>query len=99
MYFVWSGKGENIWDSWGHEDNIVSGDTGDVTADSYHNYKGDVQMLKVLKVGIQMLTTANVKCQTLQTNYILMFWWMYSSTLLFCADNVNVFITYSVCTA
>ncbi|KAK6183901.1 hypothetical protein SNE40_006472 [Patella caerulea] len=41
------GKGSNIWDVYVQEPgNIQDGSTGEVTCDSYHKYKEDVQLLK-----------------------------------------------------
>ncbi|KAI8790277.1 lactase-phlorizin hydrolase [Biomphalaria glabrata] len=44
------GKGPSIWDTWAHAGKIVNNDTGDVTCDSYHKYKEDVQLLKNLGI-------------------------------------------------
>ncbi|KAK9296110.1 hypothetical protein QLX08_009782 [Tetragonisca angustula] len=45
-----SGKGESTWDRLVHEhpDRIYNGDTGDVAANSYYQYKEDVAILKKL---------------------------------------------------
>ena len=47
------GKGESIWDHFCHrkESPIYNNDTGDVSCNSYHNYKRDVEMLKELGVS------------------------------------------------
>ncbi|CAG9813261.1 unnamed protein product [Phaedon cochleariae] len=46
------GKGENIWDYLLHTNRTYSlnGDNGDITCNSYHNYKEDVALLKNLNV-------------------------------------------------
>ncbi|XP_048245897.1 lactase-phlorizin hydrolase-like [Haliotis rufescens] len=46
------GKGPSIWDVYVREPGkIVGGATGDVSCDSYHNYREDVQLLKTLGVS------------------------------------------------
>ena len=45
------GKGQSIWDTFAHTVGKVKGaDTGDVACDSYHLYKGDVELAKKLNV-------------------------------------------------
>jgi beta-glucosidase len=44
------GKGESIWDRWGHTGHIAGGTTGDVVCDQYHLYKEDVALLKRLNM-------------------------------------------------
>ena len=45
------GKGQSIWDTFVHTVGKVKGaDTGDVACDSYHLYKGDVELAKKLNV-------------------------------------------------
>jgi len=45
------GRGPSVWDTFSHTPGKThSGDTGDVSADSYHLYKEDVQLLKNLGV-------------------------------------------------
>lgn len=53
-----SGKGESIWDYAAHKNPslIENQDTGDVAADSYHNYRRDVQMLKEIGVDLYRLS-------------------------------------------
>ncbi|XP_049791492.1 myrosinase 1-like [Schistocerca nitens] len=48
------GKGESIWDHMLHEHPEYgnNGDNGDVTCDSYHKYKEDVQMLKAINADV-----------------------------------------------
>jgi len=49
-----TGKGENIWDFWSHENNgtnIQKGHNGDTACDSYHKYQDDVKILKDMGVG------------------------------------------------
>lgn len=46
-----AGKGPSIWDTYAHEGSfIVDGATGDVAADSYHQYEQDVSALTELGV-------------------------------------------------
>nr|AEW46878.1 seminal fluid protein CSSFP028 [Chilo suppressalis] len=47
-----SGKGENIWDRYTHTrpERIFDHGTGDVAADSYHQFRQDVRLLKELGV-------------------------------------------------
>lgn len=46
-----TGKGENIWDTFCHEKgHIVNDDTGDVACDSYRLYKEDIQLIKNMGV-------------------------------------------------
>lgn len=47
------GKGETIWDRFTHRwaDRIFKRQTADVSADSYHKYKEDVQLLKAAGVS------------------------------------------------
>ncbi|XP_018576585.1 myrosinase 1 [Anoplophora glabripennis] len=47
------GKGEQIWDTWIHNNPgiVADGSTGDVASDSYHKYKEDVACMK--EVGVQ----------------------------------------------
>lgn len=41
------GKGESIWDRFGHiPGNILNGENGDVTSDFYHRYKEDIALIK-----------------------------------------------------
>jgi beta-glucosidase len=45
------GKGESIWDRFAHTPGrIRGGDTGDVACDSYHRYKEDVALAKILRL-------------------------------------------------
>ncbi|KAL0850752.1 hypothetical protein ABMA28_006694 [Loxostege sticticalis] len=48
-----SGKGESMWDRYTHEhpDRVFDHSTGDVAADSYHQYKTDVALLSELNVA------------------------------------------------
>ncbi|HWE87201.1 MAG TPA: GH1 family beta-glucosidase [Terracidiphilus sp.] len=51
------GRGPSLWDVFSHTPGKThDGDTGDVSADSYHLYKEDVQLLKNLGVGIYRLS-------------------------------------------
>ncbi len=46
------GRGPSVWDTFSHTPGkTYHGETGDVAADSYHLYKGDVQLLKSLGVS------------------------------------------------
>src|SRR5574344_2178113 len=46
------GKQLSIWDSFTHEQKRIADDsTGDISCNSYHNYKQDIQLLEAL--GIQ----------------------------------------------
>lgn len=50
---VFSGKGQSTWDVFVRSlGNIEDGSTGDITADSYHNYLKDVASLVELKVCV-----------------------------------------------
>ena len=52
LIYLFSGRGESIWDRFCHEEgNVRAGDTGDVACDSYHLYQRDVEMLKELGVS------------------------------------------------
>ena len=53
------GKGESIWDRYCHTPgNISNGDTGDVSCDSYHNYRQDVQQIKNMGLTAYRLSIA-----------------------------------------
>ncbi|KAH9494597.1 hypothetical protein Btru_019683, partial [Bulinus truncatus] len=45
------GKGLSIWDTWAHAGKILNNATGDVTCNSYHNYREDVKLVKNLGVN------------------------------------------------
>lgn len=48
-----TGKGENTWDFWSHQNNganIDDGKNGDIACDSYNKYLDDVQLLKNIGV-------------------------------------------------
>ena len=46
------GKGESIWDRYGHiPGNILNGENGDVTTDFYHRYPEDISLMA--KLGIR----------------------------------------------
>ncbi|KAK3084655.1 hypothetical protein FSP39_017015 [Pinctada imbricata] len=48
------GKGPSIWDKFSHDGRIANRQTGDVACDSYHKYREDVKMLKMIGVMINM---------------------------------------------
>lgn len=49
----WSegGKGESIWDRFGHENNVFDNQTADLACDSYHKVDYDVYLLRGLHVN------------------------------------------------
>lgn len=52
-----SGKGQNIWDTFTHQavSPIVDGSNGDIACDSYNKYQVDVQLLKNMGVSFMMI--------------------------------------------
>lgn len=52
-----SGKGPNVGDTWAHThpELIADGSNADVSADSYHNYKIDIDIIKQLNVSYYCL--------------------------------------------
>lgn len=54
-FLLFSGKGQNIWDTFTHAavSPIVDSSTGDVACDSYYKYQLDVQLLKSMGVGFE----------------------------------------------
>lgn len=62
------GKGPSIWDTYTHEGgHVYANQSGDVACDSYHNYKKDVKMLKMLGIRLCFLVTLT-KCDSLLRN-------------------------------
>jgi len=58
-----TGKGESNWDVNAHTPGfILNNDTGDVAADSYHNYPEDVNLLRSLKVWVVKALSNNKLC-------------------------------------
>jgi hypothetical protein len=59
-----AGKGVSIWDTYVHtRPFIIDGTTGDIAADSYHQYKQDIKALKELGVSAVLCKTkSHVKC-------------------------------------
>lgn len=53
------GRGPSIWDTFSHtRGKVANNDTGDVSADDYHRYKEDVQILKSLGCKVYRFSTA-----------------------------------------
>lgn len=53
------GKGENIWDHFTHsKGNIKNNENGDVTCDFYHNFNGDLDILKSLNMNVFRFSTS-----------------------------------------
>ena len=53
------GRGVSIWDTFSHTlGNIKNGDTGDVAADSFHRWQGDVQLVKDMGLGAYRFSIA-----------------------------------------
>jgi beta-glucosidase len=51
------GKGESIWDRWSHVPDKVKV-PGDVTADHYHHYREDIDLLKKLGINVYRFSIA-----------------------------------------
>lgn len=52
-----AGKGPSIWDVFSHDPgNIVNNETADVTCDSYHKYRDDIDLMKKLGVRLYIFT-------------------------------------------
>lgn len=54
------GKGEQIWDTWIHNNPsiVADGSTGDIASDSYHKYKEDVVCMKEVGVNYYRFSIA-----------------------------------------
>lgn len=61
MFFLSTGKGLTIWDTFVHraDSRVRDNSTGDIACDSYHKYKEDVQLLKLYGVRGSVLTFFN----------------------------------------
>jgi beta-glucosidase len=53
------GRGPSIWDTFSHTaGNVVAGDTADVTADHYHHWRDDVEIIAGLGLGAYRFSIA-----------------------------------------
>jgi len=58
------GKGESIWDRFGHTPGkIKDGSNGDVTCDHYHRYREDVALMRALNLNSYRFSVAWTRIQ------------------------------------